>query len=152
MNLPLCEGIIKYRLKFQKRIDVLALIVIFDRPLDSSKSKHPKANKMNDIKDQDWLFEIKRGSQFSRLCIKTVWQYSNLLLSFLTRFIISSYHQIVDLLLFHFTPYFPKNKNLFLFRSLLPSKFDINLIKHDFNMVLLNLTVSTILATIDLNS
>lgn len=130
----------------------MALIVIFDRPLDRIKSKHPKANKMNDNKDQDWLFEIKPRHQFSKLCIETVWQYSNLLFSFLRRFIISSCHQTVDfVLLFDFTSCFSKNKNFFVLRSLLPSKLDINLLKHDFNMVLLNLTVSTISATIDLN-
>ena len=50
---------------------------------------------MNDIKEQDWLFEIKPKDQFFRLHLKEVWQYRDLLFLFVRRDVVTVYKQTV---------------------------------------------------------
>lgn len=50
---------------------------------------------MNNIKEQDWLFEIKPKDQFFRLHLKEVWQYRDLLFLFVRRDVVTVYKQTV---------------------------------------------------------
>lgn len=50
---------------------------------------------MSDIKDQDWLFEIKPKDQFFRFHLKEVWQYRDLLFLFVRRDVVTVYKQTV---------------------------------------------------------
>lgn len=50
---------------------------------------------MSDIKDQDWLFEIKPKDQFFRLHLKEIWQYRDLLFLFVRRDVVTVYKQTV---------------------------------------------------------
>lgn len=50
---------------------------------------------MSNIKDQDWLFEIKPKDQFFRLHLKEIWQYRDLLFLFVRRDVVTVYKQTV---------------------------------------------------------
>lgn len=50
---------------------------------------------MSDIKEQDWLFEIKPKDQFFRLHLREVWQYKDLLFLFVRRDVVTVYKQTV---------------------------------------------------------
>lgn len=50
---------------------------------------------MNNIKNEEWLFEIKPKDQFFRLHLKEVWQYRDLLMLFVRRDVVTVYKQTV---------------------------------------------------------
>jgi len=50
---------------------------------------------MNNIKNQEWLFEIKPKDKFFRLHLKEVWQYRDLLMLFVRRDVVTVYKQTI---------------------------------------------------------
>lgn len=58
-------------------------------------NKRPRYVTMNNIKNEEWLFEIKPKDQFFRLHLKEVWQYRDLLMLFVRRDVVTVYKQTV---------------------------------------------------------